>query len=139
MYRCIGCDRSIPWDGTGMFSYTCMCGATIFWNEETGQMSMPLSVARDIAHGYSLPHLGDLVGSSDFTSPQKTGVINELVSKGFIWMRECEQCKADGTLKRHEARLRHEWRMEKVREQARAEGWGIEKTVQELVKVDKEA
>jgi len=31
--KCIGCDTQIPWDGAGIFSYTCLCGATIFYDE----------------------------------------------------------------------------------------------------------
>lgn len=137
MYRCIGCDKGISWDGTGLFSYTCPCRATIFWNEETGQISMPASVVIGISKGKTLPHLDDLVGNSDFTSPQKTGVIEELSAQGFIWMRECEQCKNDGTLAHYEARLRREKRQEEIREQAKQEGWDMERTIQELVKVDK--
>ena len=64
MYKCVGCDGVISWDGVGMFSYTCPCGATIFYNEETGHMTMPGSVAISISKGQSLPHLGDLVGGS---------------------------------------------------------------------------
>lgn len=107
MYRCIGCDMQTSWDGTGMFSYTCSCGATIFWSEETSQLSMPGLVAIGISEGRSLPHLDDLVGRSDFTSPSKKQVIEELQEKGFIWMEECEQCKKDGTLKRAQERGKH--------------------------------
>ncbi len=107
MYKCIGCDGQIPWDGTGLFSYTCPCGATIFYNEETGGLTLPASVAMGMSKGRSLPHLGDLVGESVFTSPLKEKLIAELREKGFIWMSECEQCQKDGTLKRKQEREKH--------------------------------
>ncbi len=104
MYKCIGCDNQIPWDGTGLFSYTCRCGASIFYNEEDAQLALPASVAIGISKGRSLPHLGDLVGESDYTSPLKESYIALLREKGFIWMEECEQCQKDGTLKREQDR-----------------------------------
>lgn len=107
MYTCVGCNSPIPWDGTGLFSYTCRCGATIFWNEETGQVALSASVIIGISKGQTLPHLDDLVGNSNFTSPKKTGVSNELAQKGFIWMRECEQCRTDGTLARRQAQEKY--------------------------------
>ena len=139
MIRCIGCNNPIPWDGKSTFSYTCSCGATIFINEDTGGLTMPGSVALGMVKGKNLPHLDDLVGNSDFTSPRKEQLITELRGRCFIWMNECEQCKKDGTLKRYESRLRHEKRIAEVRKQAEEEGWDIEKTIQELVKVDKES
>jgi len=99
-YKCIGCDRAIGWDGTRMFSYTCACGAAIFYSEETGHIAMPASVVIGISKGRSLPHLDDLVGESNHTSPFKEELITELRGKGFIWMKECKQCQRDGTLER---------------------------------------
>ncbi len=107
MFRCIGCDAQISWDGTGMFSYTCSCGATVFRNEETGQITMPGSVAIGISEGRTTPHLGDLVGESNYTSPIKERLVAELREKGFTWMEECEQCQKDGTLKRKQEREKH--------------------------------
>ncbi len=112
-YKCMGCDNTIPWDGTGSFSYTCQCRATVFWDEETGSVTMPGSVVIGMSKGRSLPHLDDLVGNSDFTSPRKEAFINELKVKGFIWMEECEQCKKDGTLKRKQAREKY-WLMQEA-------------------------
>jgi len=104
LYKCIGCDSQIPWDGQGLFCYTCPCGATIFYNEETGQITMPGSVLIGLSIGRTTPHLGDLVGQSDYTSPLKERLIAELRERGFIWMEECEQCQKDGTLKRKQER-----------------------------------
>ena len=106
-FRCIGCDRKIGWDGKGLFSYTCPCGATVFYNEETGRVALPASVAIGISKGKSLPHLGDLVGESNYTSSIKERLIAELREKGFIWMEECEQCRADGALERKLKRETH--------------------------------
>ena len=107
MYKCLGCDKSIPWDGSSMFSYTCPCGATVFYNEETDAMSMPMSVVIGLRQGRASPHLADLVGESNHTSPIKEQLIKELQASGFIWMEECEQCKRDGTLKRRQGREAH--------------------------------
>jgi len=121
-----------------MFSYTCACGANIFWSKETGQITMPASVALGMAKEQTLPHLDDLVGNSDFSSPRKTQLISELRDKGFIWMRECGQCRADGILERREWRLRREKRRVEITEQAIAENWSLEQTIQAQVKADKE-
>mgnify|MGYP001574488052 CR=1 FL=1 len=138
MYRCIGCNARIPWDGTGLFSFTCQCGATIFLNDETGQTAMPSSVIIGVSKGKNLPHLNDLVGNSDFTSVGKQKLISQLRGSGLIWMRECEQCREDGTLEHYESRLRWEQLRRQICEQAHVEGWSIEKTIQELVKADKD-
>jgi hypothetical protein len=104
LYKCIGCDNIIPWDGKTVFSYTCGCGATIFYNEDDGKLTMPASVVINISRGIAKPHLNDLVGEADCSTPIKIKVIQDLVDKGFIWKEECAQCKADGTLKRHQER-----------------------------------
>lgn len=107
MYKCLGCDKAIPWDGKCLLSYTCSCGATIFYNEDTQALAPPFSLIRSLQAGTALPHLNDLVGESSHTSPPKEQIISELRSKGFIWMEECEQCKNDGTLKRKQDREAH--------------------------------
>ena len=107
MFKCVGCDRSIPWDGEGMFSYTCGCDARIFYDETTGKMAYPASFAINAAGGGQLPHLDGLVGKSDHTSPVKERLIAELRQLGSIWMEECEQCKRDGTLERQREREKH--------------------------------
>lgn len=115
MKKCIGCDREIDWDGIGMFSYTCPCGATIFYDEETEHLFFPLLLARSLQLGSSLPHLNDLVGGSNNTSPIKEQLVKELREKGFIWIEECEQCRKDGTLK-----SRQEWETYLILEEAEA-------------------
>lgn len=107
MYKCIGCDSTIGWDGMGSFCYTCPCGATIFCNEDTGQVTMPASVLIGISMGKTTPHLGDLIGESNHTSEIKDRLLSELREKGFIWMEECEQCQKDGTLERKHEREKH--------------------------------
>ncbi len=138
MFRCMGCNAQIPWDGTGMFSFTCSCGATIFLSEETSQVALPVAVALGISEGRTTPHLDDLVGNSDFSSIVKTQIIGELRDKGFTWMRECEQCRTDGTLEHREWRTRREKRRVEILEQALAEDWNIEQIIQAQVEADKE-
>lgn len=103
-FKCLGCDSIIGWDGECAFSFTCPCGATVFYNEETGAMAFPYSMLKNLHEGIPLPHLNDLVGESNHTSPLKESFIQELRSKGFIWMEECEQCQKDGTLARKQER-----------------------------------
>lgn len=104
MYKCLGCDKSNPWDGKGAFAYTCPCGAAIFYEEDTQALALPFSLIRSLQAGTALPHLNDLVGESSHTSPFKEQIVSDLRSKGFIRMEECEQCKNDGTLKRKQDR-----------------------------------
>ncbi|GAI26624.1 unnamed protein product [marine sediment metagenome] len=99
-FKCIGCDSCIPWDGKGTFCYTCACGAHIFYNEETGQLAPPASLVIALHRKTNIPHLDYLVGEYDYTSPIKEKMIQELVEKGAIWMRDCEQCLRDGTYQR---------------------------------------
>jgi len=90
--KCVGCDTQIPWDGTGILSYTCPCGATIFY-DETGRWFLPARLIMALAEGRELPHLDYLVGESDHTSFIKEKLIEELREKGAIWVKECEQCR----------------------------------------------
>jgi len=106
-FKCIGCDRDIGWDGEGTLSYTCVCGSRIFYQAETLGFVFPASLMLNIAAGRTTPHLGDIVGESDFTSPLKESLIEELRSKGFTWMEECDQCKKDGTLQRKQEREKY--------------------------------
>ncbi len=99
-WRCVGCDATIPWDGKGLFSYTCGCGGTIFYNDQTSAVASPASLALNFNRGIKLPHLDSLVGKSPYTSPVKEAITKELLSRGFIWMKDCEQCRQDGTLER---------------------------------------
>ena len=99
-FRCIGCDFLIPWDGRGIFCYTCPCGAHIFYNDETGQLSIPASLAIALHEKGSIPHLDYLIGESNHTSPVKEAIRETLVACGAIWMKDCEQCRRDGTYRR---------------------------------------
>ena len=111
----------------------------MFYSEETGHLSMPGSVIMSmVKNDIPLPHLDDLVGRAGYTLAKKTEVVIALRGIGFIWMSECEQCKKDGTLARHEARLVREKRHEDIRWRAENEGWSLERTIKELVKADKE-
>ena len=103
-FRCVGCNGVIPWSGKGLFSYTCGCGGHIFYDEETNGLAPPASLGIAIHEKKELPHLDYLVGESVFTSPLKERLIKELMSQGAIWMKDCEQCKKDGTLKRKQER-----------------------------------
>jgi len=106
-YKCVGCDKTTGWDGIGAFSYTCLCGATILYNDETGNLAPTYSFVRNPQAGIPLPHLNDLVGESTHTSSTKEQLIKELRDRGYIWMEECEQCQRDGTLKRKQEREKH--------------------------------
>jgi len=107
MFRCIGCDREIGWDGNGAFSYTCPCGSRVFYHKLTEQLALPASLVLALHEGRELPHLDGLVGTSNFTSVLKERFIAELQGKGAIWMEDCEQCQNDGTLER--SRAREKW------------------------------
>ncbi len=106
-FKCLGCDRDIGWDGKGPFSYTCVCGAKVFYRVEPMSMAFPGSLVLSFTARRQLPHLNDLVGESAFTSPLKERMIEEFRSKGIIWMEECDQCKKDGTLARKQEREKY--------------------------------
>ena len=106
-FQCLGCGRDIAWDGVGTFSYTCTCGARVFYETETRKLALPASFILNAAVGPRLPHLNGLVGESDYTSPVKEQLIKDLRAKGYIWMEECGQCKKDGTLQKKLEREKH--------------------------------
>jgi hypothetical protein len=99
-YRCVGCDAEIGWNGEGTLCYTCRCDGHIFYNTETGQLVLPSSLIIAIHEKRDLSHLDYLIGKSDFTSPLKERLIEELKSLGAIWMKDCPQCLSDGTYQR---------------------------------------
>lgn len=99
-YKCIGCDVDIFWDGIAPFSFTCSCGSTIFYHDVLKSIAIPSSVLIAIHKKQSIPHLDSLVGTSPYTSPVKEAMIKELMEHGAIWMKDCEQCKKDGTYQR---------------------------------------
>jgi len=92
-YRCVGCGGIIPWDGKGLFAYTCPCGATLFADEE-GRFAFPLSLLRAIYEHREPPHIDYYVGRSSHTSPEKEKAIQLLKALGARWSWECETCHA---------------------------------------------
>lgn len=99
-FRCIGCNALVPWDGKGSFSGKCTCGSHIIYNEDTHELALPTSLAAILHAGRSggdIPHLDFLVGRADYTSPLKEAMIEVLTKRGAIWMKDCEQCRKDGT------------------------------------------
>jgi hypothetical protein len=100
--KCIGCDSEIPWDGKGLFAYTCPCGATVLYDADTMTVTaLPASLIMAIHEKRSVPHIDYYVGSSNHTSDIKEKFIKELLDHGFIWMKDCRQCQEDGTYRRH--------------------------------------
>ena len=106
-YKCVGCDRIIPWDGEGTFSYTCACGCRIFYDEKLGGVAVPTSLPISLIMNIQPPHLDGLIGNSNHTSLIKEGLIIALKERGCIWMSDCELCRSDGTLKWHQDREAH--------------------------------
>lgn len=102
-YKCVGCDGVIPWDGKGAFAYTCPCGASLFYDEETLAPVMPASLifAIDRLRRMGIrpegPHIDYYLGDSNLTSEIKEAVTEQLLEMGFIWMKDCKQCQEDGT------------------------------------------
>lgn len=112
-YRCIGCNKTIPWDGRGTLCYTCLCGATLFYEVETLKPVMPASLIDAINTLQELgvkpesPHIDYYLGESNHTSGIRDLFIKVLLEMGFIWMEDCEQCQKDGTLERKQKREEH--------------------------------
>jgi predicted RNA-binding Zn-ribbon protein involved in translation (DUF1610 family) len=91
-YRCVGCGRPIPWDGRGLFAYTCPCGANAFADEE-GNVAWPLSLHMALDEGREPPHIDHYVGRSNHVSELKERAIAFLRSKGARWSWECPECR----------------------------------------------
>jgi len=89
--KCLGCDRDIPWDGEGLFAYTCPCGATVFYDEKG--LAVPASLVRALYEGRPLPHIDYYVGISDHMSEIKKEFIAELRRRGAVWSWECGECR----------------------------------------------
>ena len=102
-FHCIGCGRSIPWDGKGLFSYTCGCGATIFANDEHIP-ALPASLVLAIHAGRKPAHIDYYLGISNYASAEKQWMYEELKKHGAVWSWECEECK-DRFLKLKKAQL----------------------------------
>ena len=101
------CYAVIVTKDSGKYSWHCRVAITswvVDYDEETGQLALPASVTIGIIERRGLPHLDDLVGESDHTSQIKEKFIAELQKRDFMWMKDCEQCQKDGTLKRKQER-----------------------------------
>lgn len=92
IYHCVGCGGSIPWDGTGIFAYTCSCGATIF-ADQNGVPALPASLIIRVKEGRDLPHIDYYLGFSNHVSEEKQRLYEELQKLGAIWSWDCERCK----------------------------------------------
>jgi hypothetical protein len=90
--KCLGCGGSIPWNGRGVFAYTCSCGATIFYDGKTS-IHPPASLVIGLAKKRELPHIDYYLGKSSHTSHEKEEMYDFLRSKGCVWSWECERCK----------------------------------------------
>lgn len=104
--HCIGCGKRINWDGRGLFSCVCPCYSTTFIDGATGKRFLASRISVQMTMGAPVNHLNDIVGDSDYSSKEKTAFVSELREIGFIWMRECERCREDGTLKKRQERAR---------------------------------
>ena len=91
-YHCVGCGSPIPWDGTGVFSYTCRCGGTIFADENHAP-ALPASLVIAIYEKRELPHIDYYLGISNYVSAEKQWMYEELKKHGAIWSWECEKCR----------------------------------------------
>lgn len=92
VFHCVGCGGSIPWDGTGLFSYTCSCGATLF-ADQSHRLSFPASLIMAIHEKRKIPHIDYYLGFSNYISEEKQACYEELRKLGAIWSWECSQCK----------------------------------------------
>ena len=99
-FTCIGCNSTVGWDGKSSPGYSCPCGGQIFWDNEKQTIAAAPSLVVAIKAREDLPHLDHLVGRSDFTSPFKERLIEQLTALGAVWMKDCEQCLGDGTYQR---------------------------------------
>lgn len=91
-YHCCGCGRPIPWDGTGLFSYTCRCGATIF-ADQNHKPAFPASLIIAIHEKREIPHIDYYLGFSNYVSVEKQALYEEFRKLGCLWSWECSRCK----------------------------------------------
>ena len=91
-FHCVGCGRSISWDGSGYFAYTCPCGATLF-ADENGKFAMPASLVIAIHDRREPPHIDYYLGKSNYVSMEKQKAYEMLRSLGAKWSWECPQCR----------------------------------------------
>lgn len=90
-YHCVGCGVELAWDGKGLFSYTCPCGATLF-ADENHRFAFPASLIIGLYEGRELPHIDYYLGWSNYTSEEKEAAYKFLREKGACWSWECDKC-----------------------------------------------
>lgn len=138
MYHCVGCGATIPWDGVSSFSYTCPCRATIFICDSNDMPSFSSSMLISMIRRETVRlHLDDLVGVSDYTSAEKTTMIDRLSRFGCTWMKDCPQCLRDGTLTEHEGRRKMEVALQRVRNRAATGELTIKESIAERLAIQK--
>jgi len=104
-FHCVGCGIEIAWDGTGLWSYTCPCGATLF-ADENHQFAFPASLIIGLHEGRELPHIDYYLGFSNYISEEKQQAYEFLKSKGAIWSWDCPQCR-ERYLERKRMQIQH--------------------------------
>jgi len=75
-----------------MFAYTCVCGATLFADQE-GHYAPPASLVIGTSEKRQLPHLDYYLGFSNYVSVEKNRAYEELVKLGCTWSWDCSECK----------------------------------------------
>lgn len=101
-------------------------------SDETGAPAFPASVLLGMARGLRLPHLDDLVGTSNYTSPEKEEMVRQLQAKGFIWMQDCAQCRNDGTWARRERMKELDQRLADIRARVALGELTVEEGIEDL-------
>jgi len=100
MYKCIGCDRPAPdltrQEGKVVY-YSCPCGGCIFYREDW-TLYIPISILQALQGKAPFPHLDQILGNSLHTSDIKEAFTIALLEEGAIWMKDCEECRANGNL-----------------------------------------
>jgi len=91
-FFCLGCGVRIPWDGKGLFAYTCRCRATAF-RDEKWNLSMPVSFWEMLKEGREPPHIDYYLGVTKYTSPLKEQVYELLRKLGAVYSWECDECR----------------------------------------------
>jgi len=66
MMKCLGCGTQINWNGNGAFCYTCLCGATVFYDEKVEEVAVPASLITALKKGRELPHIVYYLGKSSY-------------------------------------------------------------------------
>ena len=90
--HCVGCGTPIAWNGKGAFAYTCLCGGTLF-ADQNGNFSIPSSLVLAVEGKRTPPHIDYYLGISNYISIEKNRAYEELVKLGCTWSWECPECK----------------------------------------------